>query len=319
MERREFLIQTAKASAAALAVTGVGAWLAHRAPQGRQAPYHIRDYSVSRDVLTKDFVVARGNDINEMVEAAVRAMGGMEKFVARGDRVLVKPNVGFDRPPALGATSSPEVVGAVVRLCLAAGAREVIVTDNPINSPNACFARSGIARAVTEAGGRVYHLAERDFQETAVGGVAVGDFPVAAGILDRADRVIGIPTLKDHNLSGMSFAMKNWYGLLGRGRNRFHQNIHNVIADLAMMIRPTLVIGDATRILMRNGPTGGSPADVKPGGTILVSTDAVAIDAFGIELMARSAVDCPSIALAAARGIGSADPKALRYEEVTVA
>jgi len=112
--------------------------------------------------------------------------------------------------------------------------------------------------------------------------------------------------------------MKNWYGLLGRGRNRFHQDIHNVIADLALLIRPTLVIGDATRILMRNGPTGGSPADVKPGGTIIVSTDVVAVDALGIQLLERTAADCPSIALAAARGIGSADPKALRYEEVAV-
>jgi uncharacterized protein (DUF362 family) len=112
--------------------------------------------------------------------------------------------------------------------------------------------------------------------------------------------------------------MKNWYGLLGEGRNRFHQDIHNVIADLAMMVKPTLVIGDATRILMRHGPTGGSPSDVKPGGTIIVSTDAVAVDAIGVELLGRTLRESPSIELAAARGIGAADPRSLRYDEVSV-
>ena len=106
--------------------------------------------------------------------------------------------------------------------------------------------------------------------------------------------------------------------LFGQGRNRFHQDIHNFIADLAMMIRPTLIVGDATRILMRHGPTGGSPADVKPGRTVIVSADHVAVDAFGIELLERSPGNCPSIKLAAERGLGSNDPRSLRFEEVAV-
>jgi len=318
MKRREFLIQIAKASAAALAVTGIGAWLANREIAGPETLYRFPDFSVPSDRLARDIIVARGDNPQAMIEAAVRAMGGIEKFISTGDRVLVKPNVGFDRPPILGATTSPEVVGAIVGLCLAAGAREVIVSDNPINSPSASFARSGITRAVEQAGGTVRFLAEGDFRETAIGGVAIPDFLAAAGLLEGVDKVIGVPTLKDHNLSGMSFAMKNWYGLLGEGRNRFHQDIHNVIADLAMMMKPTLIIGDATRILMRHGPTGGSPSDVKPGGTIIASTDAVAVDALGIELLERTLRDSPSIELAAARGIGSADPRSLRYDEVSV-
>lgn len=318
MQRREFLVQTAKAGAAALAVTGAGIWLTGRSVTQRDSVFHIPDYSVAKEKLARDVVVARGADARVMIETALRAMGGIEKFVAPGDKVLIKPNAGFDRPPILGATTSPQVVTAIVELCLAAGAREVLVTDNPINSPQASFARSQIAPAAEQAGGKVYYLTDRDFEETAVGGTAIGNFPVSAGILRRVDRVIGVPTLKDHNLSGMSFAMKNWYGLLGEGRNRFHQDIHNVIADLALMIRPTLIIGDATRILTRHGPTGGSPADVKPGGTIILSTDAVAVDALGIELLGRTPQQCRSILLAAERGIGSSDPRALRYEEVAV-
>lgn len=315
-QRREFLIQAAKATAAAITVTGAGVWLTGRRITDTEAVYLIPDFSVSPHLLTRDFVVARGNDPRGMIAAALTVMGGIEKFISPGERVLLKPNVGFDRPPVLGATTSPAVIAALVELCIAAGAREVIVADNPINSPQASFARSGIAQATEQSGGRVRYLTDRDFRDVAVGGVAIGDFPVSAGVLEDVDRVIGVPTLKDHNLSGMSFAMKNWYGLLGEGRNRFHQDIHNVIADLAMMIKPTLIVGDATRILMRHGPTGGSPADVKPGGTIIVSTDAVAVDAMGIGLLGRTARECPSILLAAERGIGTADPRTLRYDEV---
>jgi uncharacterized protein (DUF362 family) len=318
MQRREFLIQTGKATAAAAVLTGAGAWLAGREPGSAQSLFQIPNYGIDTGTLAHDMVVVHGTDPSEMVATALRAFGGIEKFISSGDRVLIKPNIGFDRPPILGATTSPAVVGAVVGLCVAAGAREVIVSDNPINSPAASFTRSGIADAARQAGGEVYFISESDFRPAAIGGVAIDRFAAATDLLGRVDRVIGIPTLKDHNLAGMSFAMKNWYGLLGRGRNRFHQDIHNVIADLAMMLKPTLVIGDATRILMTNGPTGGSPADVKPGNTIIAATDSVAVDAYGVGLLGRTLDDSPSIQLAAERGIGVADVSKLRVEEITV-
>ena len=318
MKRRAFLIQTAKATAAASVLTGAGVWLKGRTPSVSSTLYHIPDFSASLPSLPHDLVAVHGTDPAKLIESALNAFGGIDKFVSKGDRVLIKPNVGFDRPPVLGATTSPEIIGALVRLCIAAGASQVVVSDNPINSPSASFGRSGIAAATEEAGGEVRYISERDFEPTNIGGVALGTYEAATELLRDADKVIGVPTLKDHNLAGMSFAMKNWYGLLGRGRNRFHQDIHNVVADLAMMIKPTLIIGDATRILMRNGPTGGSPADVKPGNTILASTDAVAIDAYGIRLLERHVSDCPSIALAAERKIGRADLNALRIEEINV-
>jgi uncharacterized protein (DUF362 family) len=318
MKRREFLIQAAKATAAAAAFSGGGLWLANRRPSGSRGLYTIPDFGVERSGLQQDMVVVHGQDAPAMVRTALQAFGGIETFVSPGDRVLIKPNVGFDRPPNLGATTSPEVVGAVVQLCLAAGAAKVIVSDNPINSPAASFNRSGIADATESAGGEVRYISDSDFEPTNIGGVALGQFGAAAELLRGVNRVIGVPTLKDHNPAGMSFAMKNWYGLLGTGRNRFHQDIHNVVADLAMMLSPTLVIGDATRILMKNGPTGGSPADVKPGNTIIVSADAVAIDAYGVTLLGRTVEDSPSIQLAAQRHIGVADLNSLRLEEITV-
>jgi uncharacterized protein (DUF362 family) len=318
MKRRAFLIQTSKATAAAAAFAGTGVWLATRPVRGIKIAHTLNDYSVDPATLSRRFAAIHGTDPVAMIDAGIRALGGIEKFIKDGDRVLIKPNVGFDRPPVLGATTSPAVVAAVVDLCIQAGARRVVVSDNPINSPAASFMRSGIAEAAENSGAEVHYITERDFELIAVGGVAIGDFLGAVHVLDDIDRVIGIPTLKDHNLSGMSFAMKNWYGLLGRGRNRFHQDIHNVVADLAMMMKPTLIVGDATRILERHGPTGGSPADVRRGDTIIVSTDAVAIDAYGLGLLERPLSTCPSIELAAARGIGVINPALLRAVEVTV-
>ncbi len=318
MDRRAFLIQTAKASAAALAVSAGGIWLAGRRPDGKEALFNIPDFSIPSHNLARDVVMVHGKDAERMVRTALKAMGGIEQFIQAGDRVLLKPNVGFDRPPELGATTSPVVVAATLRACLAAGASEVFVSDNPINSPSASFARSGIAEATERAGGKVLILTDSDFDGAHIGGTAIDTWSTAIEPLRKVNKVIGIPTLKDHNLSGMSFAMKNWYGLLGEGRNRFHQDIHNVIADLTMMLTPTLIIGDATRILMRNGPTGGSSADVTPGNTLIVSPDAVAVDALGAELLGRSAAHMDYIGIAATRNIGSDRPRSLRFEEVAV-
>jgi uncharacterized protein (DUF362 family) len=112
--------------------------------------------------------------------------------------------------------------------------------------------------------------------------------------------------------------MKNWYGLLGGSRNLFHQNIHTIIKELALMVQATLVILDATVTMMSNGPTGGSLSDLKETGTMIVGTDQVAVDAYGVSLLERSLSDVPSIAKAAASGIGTADWRSLKPEILSV-
>ena len=124
-------------------------------------------------------------------------------------------------------------------------------------------------------------------------------------------KVIGMAPLKDHHRSGASMIMKNWYGLLGGRRNIFHQDIHSVIMELAMMIKPSLVILDATTSMMTNGPTGGSLSDLKDTNTMIVSADQVAADAFGAALLGRSLDELPFIGKAEAAGIGTADYKKL--------
>jgi uncharacterized protein (DUF362 family) len=236
----------------------------------------------------------------------------MEAFVRPGDRVLLKVNAAFASPAALSATTHPALVTAVVRACLAAGAASVTVTDNPINDPASCFALTGIEAAAREAGARVVLPRPGLFSPfTLAGGRLLRDWPVLTGPLLSADKLIGMAPVKDHHRSGASMTMKNWYGLLGGSRNLFHQDVHTVIQELALMVRPTLVVLDGTTVLFRNGPTGGSLSDVKTAGTVVVGTDQVAVDALGAVLLDKPLSALPFVAKAASAGAGTADWRSL--------
>lgn len=247
--------------------------------------------------------VAEGTDHTLSVRAVLQELGGIGRFVKPADRVLIKPNCAFDRPAHLGATTSPEVTAEVVRQCVGAGA-EVRVIDNPINNPEGCFVKSGLMEAVGSAGGEVWLPSASLFGQVQIGSLRIPDWEALYRPLEWADKLIGLPTVKSHNLSGATLTMKNWYGLLGGPRNRLHQAIHEVITDLARFITPTLVVLDGSRLLVSNGPTGGSPSDVRPGNVIVAGTDQVAIDCFGARLLGLDPADIPYLGMAADLGLG---------------
>ncbi|MCK6455495.1 MAG: DUF362 domain-containing protein [Phycisphaerae bacterium] len=247
--------------------------------------------SVARGRATGDEVSPEM--IRKMLHTALGPMGGIERFVQRGDVVLIKPNVAFDRGPRMGATTNPDVLGEVVRLCKGAGARRVLVADNPIEKAEPCFAKSKIREAAERSGAEVILPAATTFAPVAIRpgepdptrNEALGTWEVFYRPLQLADKVIGLPPIKDHNLCFASMSIKNWYGLLCGRRNQFHQAIHDIVSDLGMMISPTLVLVDGTRVLMKNGPTGGRLEDVTIGGVdgrpcIVASVDPLASDAW---------------------------------------
>lgn len=278
-------------------------------------------FAVESSATAAALGVARGTHIEAMVRGAVDAIGGIGRFVRAGDVVLVKPNVAFERAAALGATTNPDVLAAVVRLALEAGAAEVRVVDNPIESPESCFVRSGILAAARGAGARVYLPGPGDFELLNVAGAThIARWPFFWRPFRGVDRVIGVAPVKDHNLCQASMTTKNWYGLLGGRRNQFHQDIHGIIADLALMMRPTFVVLDGTRVLFRSGPTGGSLSDVRQGNTIVASTDSLAADAFGWDdLLGRAPGERPAyLAKCAARGLGQPAWRELRMKEVQI-
>jgi uncharacterized protein (DUF362 family) len=298
--RRAFLRQagaiagiTAGASWAALAPAG---WpLSLSDPDGergkprdeaRRLPQN--GYVVAPPKTVAELGIARGDRLEPLVRAAIDAIGGMAHYVKPGDVVVIKPNVAFERSAPLGATTHPDVVAALVKLAREAGADEVRVVDNPIESPESCFARSGIRAAALQAGARVYLPAPGDFELVEVPGATwIARWPFFWRPFADATKVIGVAPVKDHNLCSASMTTKNWYGLLGGRRNQFHQDIHGIISDLALMMRPTFVLLDGSRVLFRSGPTGGSLADVRPGQTMVASCDTLAIDAFGWDDLLR--------------------------------
>jgi uncharacterized protein (DUF362 family) len=318
--RRDFLLRTGKALALAGGTTALGLAI-HNRDSGVKA--HDTEERV-KSFLPKDLpdlpqlVIAKGEDPAALVRAAVDALGGMKRFISRGDVVAIKPNIGWARVPAQAANTNPDVVRETVRLAFEAGAKRVVVSDVSLNDAQRSFDLSGIRLAALSAGAEVLLPQERFFRERQLGGEMLRRWPVYLP-LTEADKVINLPVMKHHNLSIATGAMKNWYGLLGGNRSQLHQNIHLSIADLATFMRPTLTILDAYRVLFRNGPQGGSFRDVVLRKQVVASIDQVAADAYGVTLLGRKATELPYLVLAEERKIGTLHWDKLRTKVVEVA
>lgn len=313
--RRE-LLQVAASAGIGASVLGGGLMLRHRYDLPPAGPgVVLRDHRVERAPGSVQLAVARGPDAAKNVRRALEAMGGMGAFVKSGDRVVVKPNVGWNRLPEQAANTNPDVVAEVIRHVKAAGASKIWVTDSPVNAPERCFERSGIRRATGDAGATLVLPDGNAFREVSVQGTVLKTADVLWPFVE-ADKVINLPLAKHHGLSRATLSMKNWYGVLGGHRVRLHQDLSHSIVDLAMMVKPTLTVLDATRLLMANGPTGGSLADVKRYDAVAVAVDQVAIDAFGAELLGLTPSEVGFIVEAEKAGLGVSDWKSLKYEEI---
>jgi uncharacterized protein (DUF362 family) len=319
--RREFLIRCTKAGLSLAAAGGAAYWFYDPVgPSGREEDgivSFLPDFSVPE--MGGRMAVVRGMDRIKTIQLAFEAIGGLESYIKTGDRVLLKVNAAFASPPMLCATSHPDLVAEVTRLCLRAGASSVTVTDNPINDPASCFALSGIGKAAREAGAKVALPRTESFRNfTLEGGKLIQNWPLLYEPLQSANKVIGMAPLKDHHRSGASMSLKNWYGLLGGRRNIFHQDIHNIIKELAMLLRPTFVVLDGTTTMMKNGPTGGSLSDLKDTNSMIVSTDPVAADAYGATLLGRTLDELVFIRKAEAEGAGTSDYVSLNPQIVSM-
>ncbi|MEN6464719.1 MAG: DUF362 domain-containing protein [Syntrophaceae bacterium] len=263
-----------------------------------------------------DLVVAQGNAApGRIVRAAVEGCGGIRKFISRGDIVVVKPNIGWDRRPEMAANTNPEVVAEIVKLCLEAGARKVKVFDNPVNDARRCYKQSGISDAAAKAGAEVKFMDERKFKDVKLQGAVLKSWPLYTEALE-ADKFINVPIAKTHGLAGLTLSLKNMMGVMGGSRGRIHQNLDESLLDVAGTVRPALTILDAIRVLTANGPQGGSPADVKEMNTIVAGIDMVAVDAYGATLFGRRAADLGCVRAARRRNFGKADLMKMNIRKV---
>jgi uncharacterized protein (DUF362 family) len=262
-------------------------------------------------------VVAEKDKPAELVRKAIKALGGMSRFVKKGNRVLIKPNIAFARPPEGAANTNPEVVAELVQLCFEAGAKEVIVLDYTLDPARITYEMSGIAKAAEAKGARVVYVSPRDFVpiEVPKGKIlSAYDVRVLKQVLD-ADVFINVPIAKTHGSARLTLGMKNLMGII-QDRGAWHRSgdLHQCIADFVTAVKPHLTVIDAIRILASGGPKG--PGRVEQKDTIIASTDIVAADAYATTLFGLTPNDVPHIIKAAELGVGVADLKRVKIVKV---
>lgn len=298
MRRRDFL----KIASAATAFSATG-------------PAALRTL-VAAEKPQPDVMVARNGSPAELVRAVVDGLGGMSRFVSKGDVVVVKPNMGWDRRPEQAADTNPEVVAEVVRLCYEAGAKEVLVFDRTCNRARRCYLRSGIQKAAKAAGAKVTYTHENKFKDVAIPqGEMLKSWPFYKDVLE-ADVFINVPIAKHHAMAGLTIGLKNIMGVIGGDRGKIHNHFPVKLADLNLVVKPQLTIVDAYRILVANGPQGGNLRDVRMPKVAIASVDRVAADAYAATLFGMKGTDLPYLVEAHRRGFGEIDLARVSVKEV---
>jgi len=264
-----------------------------------------------------DLVAVRGGEPGAMFDSAINAYGGMKTFVSPGNKVVVKPNIGWDVSPERGGNTNPVLVGRIVEHCFDAGAAEVIVFDHSCDSWRQCYLNSGIEKAVEDAGGKMVSAdGEGYYREVSIPkGKRLTKALVHQAILD-ADVFFNVPVLKDHSSSMITASMKNLMGVVW-DRWYWHRNdLHQCIADFSSFRTPDLTIVDAYNVMKRNGPRGISVDDVVNMKAQVLSRDFVAADAAAAKLYGVDPSDVRHIQVAAEMGLGRMDLQNLSINRI---
>ncbi len=260
--------------------------------------------------------VAEGKDYSGITKDAIRALGGMKRFVRTGDVVVIKPNIGWDRSPEQAANTHPLVVRTIAEECLRAGARKVKVFDRPCNDERRCYVNSGIGPALRDVKNvEVKHIENERFRKVPVNGTAIREWELYGEAL-AANVFINVPVAKHHGLTGLSLGIKNIMGVMGGNRGKIHGNIAPALAEVNRVLRSHLVVIDATRILTAHGPQGGDLRDVRVLNKVIASTDIVAADAYATTLFGLKPADIATTVAAYEKGLGEMNLNRVRIVKV---
>jgi uncharacterized protein (DUF362 family) len=251
-----------------------------------------------------------------MFAEAMSALGGLSRFVSRGDVVVVKPNMGWDRAPEYAANTNPDLIVAIVKACYAAGAKEVKIFDRTCNNPRRCYRNSLIEEMAGEADANVIQIRDNKFKTIQLkNGQMLKEWPIYEDYL-LADKVINVPIAKKHSLCQVTLGLKNLMGVMGENRGTIHTGFETKLVDICSAILPTLTIIDAYRILINNGPSGGSLSDVKLQKSLIASPCVVTADALALDLFDLSPAQVGYINEALKRGMNKFDPNKLNFKEI---
>lgn len=292
MNRRKFLKQISLWSAGVLVSPPV---------------FKIRPELFATETSKPLLTIAKGKNYVNLVSRALAPLGSISSFVTKDTRVVVKPNIAWDRRPEQAATTHPLIVKALVQLALEAGASEVLIFDRTCNEERRCYKSSGIKSemdAFKDSRVKCIHVDKRKFIPVKIdNGKSIKEWTFYKDALE-ADCYINVPIAKHHGLTKLTLGLKNIMGVIGGNRGQIHRHIGQNLADLNTVIRPQLTVIDATRILLNNGPQGGSPYDVKVLDTVIASTDPVAADAYATTLFGLKPEDIESTITAYEMGLG---------------
>lgn len=262
-------------------------------------------------------VWVEGGEPEQLLTAALKAYGGLERFIDKGDVVVIKPNIAWDRPPELAATTNPELIAALVKACKQAGAKEVKVFDRTCNNPRRSYRTSKIKQMAQKAGAKVEYIRRTKFKPIKIDGVEIAEWPIYEEYL-KADKVINVPIAKHHGLSRVTLGLKNLMGVMGNDRGTIHNHFAQKLTDIDRKILPTLTIIDAYRILTDNGPVGGNPRDVKLTKTLILSDCTVSADYLALSLFGLSLNEVEHIRLAYKKGLAKYSPEKLKVKKITL-
>lgn len=264
-------------------------------------------------VISSKLIVAEGKDPEALLDKGLKALGGIEKIVKKGARVVLKPNFSVPRSPEECATTNPQLVAAMVKQCLKAGAKEVRVIDYPFVSPIS-LTTSGIKQAVEKAGGKAYNINQPDdFKEVDMGGTVLKKVMYSKDVLN-SDVFISMPILKHHYVTKITMGLKNMMGLV-QDRDYFHRTDLNLaIAELNAYRKPDLIVMDAIKGITSNGPVG--PGTIQEWDQLVLGYDPAAVDAYCADLYGLKPTDITYLTLAAKLGVGEIDLKKIKVDKI---
>jgi uncharacterized protein (DUF362 family) len=282
-----------------------------------QKPLSAWAGSINQKFIIEGIGQSRDYSVKALTRKVFEAAGGIQQFISRQDVVVIKPNISWGRAPYLAATTNPEVLEAVVELCQEAGAKKVRIADHTIHNAERCFAVTGAGMVSKKTGADLVYPRSSLMRKMKLHGHRLDVWPVFVPLVE-ADKVINLPVAKVHVLSSLTLGMKNWIGAVGGRRNALHQDIHLTIVDLAQFFNPTVTLIDATRIMIANGPSGGSRSDVAVANRLILSDDPVAADAKAAGLFDFRPQDIGFIRLGEKWNLGTYELQKLRQHKVII-
>lgn len=304
-------------------ISGVGAGILSLSLSGCKLPNSSSTTSKTKASITpkvtptpidsRKLIVAEGTEPELLLENGLKALGGIGQFVKEGDCVVLKPNFSVTRKPEEAATTNPQLVAALVKQCFDAGAKEVKVIDFPFMSMIS-LTTSGIKDAVEKAGGQAYTIEKKDnFEEVDMGGTVLKKVLYSKDVI-KADVFISMPILKHHEITQVTMGLKNMMGLV-YDRQYFHSSDLNIaIAELNAYRKPDLIIMDAIKGIVDNGPVG--PGTIKEWDQVVFGVDPVAVDAYGAKLFGVTPEDITHLSRAAKLGVGEIDLQKITIQKV---